>query len=227
MGVFGTSGRRIGLLALSAAIVVGGGLSIAAAATGSNAMHKGHGVNEFGMTQAFLKGRSLSFTYTKGFYCDTSVKTASSSGCEGGQNFRKPPAKDFDPLFITVPLGFTQPMNMLDCPNNLICVDHPGTIGLGRLEKALKPLYPQYSDKQLSQILMNFAVPGHDHYITTANGGKPEWWHVVIVGVTSQKVYNDIRAHKSYAYIHHLMTTKNKNVVGPIQTNMFLFFGAH
>ena len=37
-------------------------------------------------------------------------------------------------------------MKMLECPAGLICVDHPGTIDMTRLEPALKPLYPTLTD---------------------------------------------------------------------------------
>ena len=84
---------------------------------------------------------------------------------------------------------------MLECPAALVCVDHPGTIDLSRLEPALKPLYPQLTDTQLTAALKNFAVPGHDHFITTTNGGQPEWWDVQIVGVTSPSTYDEIRSH--------------------------------
>jgi hypothetical protein len=228
MRTIATSRRRIGVLAVSAAVAVLGGLGIAEATTGStpsNAVSRGHGVNEFGMTEAFLKGKGADFTYTKGFFCDTSVTAAASTGCEAGAGYNKAPAKDFDPLYITVPLGFDQPMHMLDCPNGLICVDHPGTMDLTRLEPALKPLYPKLTDAQLTAALKNFPVPGHDHFITTANGGKAEWWDVQVIGVTSPATYDAIRAHKSFGYIQKLLRDKDKNVLGPIPTNLFLFFG--
>lgn len=222
-----TSRRRIGVLAVSAAVAVLGGLGIAEATTSStpsNAVSRGHGVNEFGMTEAYLKGRSADFTYSKGFFCDTTVAAAASTGCEAGATYNKPPAKDFDPLYITVPLGFDQPMNMLDCPSGLICVDHPGTMDLTRLEGALKPLYPALTDAQLTAALKNFPVPGHDHFITTANAGKAEWWDVQVIGVTNAGTYDEIREHRSFGYIQKLLRDKDKNVLGPIPTNLFLFF---
>lgn len=226
MNVLRASRRRIVVALASALMLVGGGLAIAAASS-SPSNSGGHGPNDYGMTHAYFAGTGLSFTYTKGYYCDTSVASSSQSGCEAGATFRKPPAKQFDPLYITVPLGFSQPMNMIDCPAGLRCVDHPGRIDLTRLEPALKPLYPKLSKKQLTAALRNFMVPGHDHFVTDANWGKPEWWDVKIIGVTSAKVFNDIRAHKSFAYIHHLLVNHNKNVVGPIPTNLFLFFSVH
>ena len=138
---------RTRIVALLATVLLAGGIGVAVAATGSsstpsNAMSAGRGIDEFGMTKAFFKGHATSFTYTKGFFCDTHVRSTASSKCEAGAEVQHAPAKQHDPLYITVPLGFSvQPMNM-DCPNGLMCVDHPGTIDLSRLEPALKPLYP-------------------------------------------------------------------------------------
>jgi hypothetical protein len=221
--------RRLGLFIAAAAVMIAGGVGIAVASTStappSNAMSHGRGINEYGMTSAFYKGTRLRFVYTKGFFCDTHVRSTASSKCEAGANFAKPPARHFDPLFITVPLGFSEPMNMLECPDKLVCVDHPGTIDLRRLEPALKPLYPGVSRKQLLHVLSNYPVPGHDHFITDVNHWKPEWWDVKVIGVTSQKTYNAIRDHRSYAFIHYLLNHHNKQVVGPIPTNLFLYFG--
>lgn len=185
----------------------------------------GRGIGEYGMTKAFYKGSTLSFTYTKGFRCDTSVHSYASSGCEAGANYKKAVAKNIDPLIITVPLGFKAPMT--DCPASLVCVDHPGTIDLTRLEKALKPLYPKLTDAQLYEALKNYPVPAHDHFITTTNSNKGEFWDVKVVGVTSAKVFADIEKHRSYAYIQQLQRQKNKNVTATIPTNLFLYFAAH
>ena len=146
------------------------------------------------------------------------------SQCEVGAKWKKAPAKDFDPLYITVPLGFNRPMNMIDCPANLVCVDHPARIDMTRLEPALKPLYPQLTDAQLTAALRAFRVPAHDHFVTTTNGGRAEWWDVRVIGVTNAKVYDNIRAHKSFGYIKKLLKAKNPAVLGPIPTNLFLFF---
>jgi hypothetical protein len=230
MGVLRLSRRRAGLALVSAAVVVAGGLGIAAASSSappSGAMSNGRGIPGYGMTHGYFKGVPVGFTYTKGFYCDTSVASTASSGCEAGANFKNPPAKDFDPLFITVPLGFSRPMDMIQCPAKLVCIDHPGTIDLTRLEPALKSLYPQLTDAQLTAALKNFATPEHDHFITTANWRKAEWWDVKVIGVTSGKTFDNIRQHKSYGYIQQLLKSGDKSVVGPIDTNLFLYFAAH
>jgi len=216
------------IVGLGIAVMTLAGAGVAVAATSPTpdtaAMNMGHGVNEFGKTDGFLSGKGVGFEYTKGFYCDTSVPSSATTKCEAGATYTKPPSTKFDPLYITVPLGFTVPMHMQDCPAKLVCVDHPDTIDLTRLASALKPLYPQLSEAQLQAALSNFEVPGHDHFVTTANKGKPEWWDVQVVGVTSPKTLAAIRSHKSESYIQKLIKAKDKNVVGPIPTNLFLFF---
>ena len=223
--------KRIGrLMAIAVAITALGGLGVAMAGVNnpfSNASNiPGRGVPESGMTLANYKGIGLDFTYSKGFFCDTTVASTATSACEAGANYNSlpPAAGHTDPLYITVPLGFTVPMNMLQCPDTLICVDHPGTMDLTRLEPALKPLYPNLTDAQLTEALKNFAVPGHDHFIGDTNRGNPEWWPVTIVGVTSPTTYAAIQANRSLSYIQHLLNDHNPTVVGPIPTNLFLYF---
>jgi hypothetical protein len=212
-----------------ATVLVAGGVGMAFAASGSssmtpsNAMHAGRGIDEYGMTKAFYRGHATSFTYSHGYWCDKSVRSTASSRCEAGAKWKKAPAKQHDPLYITVPLGFTvKPMSM-DCPNGLVCVDHPGTIDLRRLEPALKPLYPQLTRKQLLAALRNAPTPGHQHFITTRFGGRPEWWDVRVVGVTSKAEYQKINRHKSAHYL--LEQVKAGNTTGVIPTNLFLYFG--
>jgi hypothetical protein len=227
VSAFRTTRRRVATTIAAAAVVAGGAFGIASAAgshTPTNARAHARGINEFGMTGAYYKGTRVRFTYTRGFWCDRSVPSAASTGCEAGAPYHHAPAAQHDPLYVTVPLGFDRPMT--DCPAGLICVDHPGTIDLSRLEPALKPLYPQLTDAQLRQALKNAPLPNHDHFITDPNWRKPEWWDVQVVGVTSAKTYKNIVARESYGYIAHLLKNHNKNVVGPVPTNLFLYFSA-
>ena len=226
MKIFTKSPR---LLAATMALVAAGGVGVAAAATAaptpSNAIQKGMGINEFGMTQSYFNGHTVSFTYAQGFYCDKHVMAAATSGCEAGAAFKVPPAKNFDPLYITVPLGFTVPAMSLECPSALACVDHPGTIDLSRLEPALKALYPQYTAAQLSAALANTATPGHEHFITTLNGHKAEWWNVDVVGVTSLAEWNAINSHKSFSFLNQQVNQKLTTPIIP--TNLFLSFSVN
>src|SRR3984957_2022562 len=204
--------NRAKVLAASVAIVVAGGVGVAAAASTAspprNATQVGMGINQFGMTKSFFNGGTVSFTYSKGFYCDKSVSAASSTGCEAGAKFNVAPAKNFDPLYIAVPLGFTVPTMSMECPAGLVCVDHPGTIDLSRLEPDLKPLYPSLTAAQLTTALKNSATPGHEHFITTLNGGKAEWWNVDVIGVTKLSEWNAIMAHKSFAFLNQQVSKK-------------------
>jgi hypothetical protein len=224
MRFIGQGRGRIVVAAIVLLMAGGVGVAVAAGTSSppSNAVRAGHGINEFGLTRAYLKGHSVQVRYTKGFYCDTRVSSAASTKCEGGARWKKPPASDFDPLYITVPLGFkVRPMHM-ECPDKLVCVDHPGTIDLTRLEPALKPLYPQLTDAQLTEALKNFETPGHNHFITTRAGGVREWWDVRIVGVTDRTEYNKITRHASARFLLH--EVKAGRTTGVIPTNMFLFF---
>jgi hypothetical protein len=225
------TGNRTRVLAAGIAAVTAAGIGIASASTSStpsNAVHTGKGVAEFGMTKSFYDGHTVSFTYTKGFYCDASVTSAASSGCEAGTNYTTPPAKNFDPLYITVPLGnfaAKLPAMKMECPTALICVDHPGTIDLSRLESTIHTIAPFSGDTDaaLTAALQNYATPGHEHFITTTNGGKAEWWDVKVVAVTTLAEWNAINKHESYSYLANQI--KAKKAVGPIDTNLFLYFG--
>ena len=226
--------RKLGrIVAFAIAITAVAGVGVAVAGVNnppSNASNiPGRGIPESGMTHANYEGVPLDFTYSKGFFCDTSVASTATSKCEAGAPFNSlPPAAGHeDPLYITVPLGFTIPMDMLQCPDSLVCVDHPGTIDMTRLESALKPLYPNLTDAQLTEALKNFAVPGHDHFIDDTNRGKPEWWDVRVVGVTSPATYAAIQAHRSVGYIQQLIRAHDTTVVGPIPTNIFLYFAVN
>ncbi|BCJ43465.1 hypothetical protein GCM10010168_42250 [Actinoplanes ianthinogenes] len=208
-------------VSVAAIVMAAGGGAIAKAAHAAES--GGRGPNEYGMTMGSHAGHSSSFTYTHGFYCDTHVAAASTTGCEAGEAAEVAPAKHVDPLFITVPLGFTA--KGLDCPDKLTCVDHPMNLDMTRLAAALAPVYKTTPEK-LTPALRNFTTPGHDHFIGTKAEGKAEWWDVRVVGVTDPATYRAVQQHRSWTYLHGLIKAKNKHVVGPIPTNMFLFFAA-
>jgi hypothetical protein len=223
------SSGRTRLLAGVSAIALAGGVGAATASTSSSmdmgaahAMQMGHGHSSYGMTKAFYNGKAVSFTYSKGYFCDTSVSSKAPTGCEAGATFNKAPAPRFAPLYITVPLGFSVPQMSMDCPTGIVCVDHPGKIDLSRLEPALKPLYPGVSKKALTKTLSSTATPGHDHFITTKADGKPIWWDVKVVGVTKKSEYNKIAHHKSAKFLLHEVNAGKTTPVIP--TNLFLFF---
>jgi hypothetical protein len=214
-------GRARVVVPLFAAAVALGSLGVAQATSTSGGMGQG----QFGKTVGFYQGHEVSFTCTHGYFCDTSIPAKSTTGCEAGTGWKKAPSPMHDPLYITVPLGFNVPAMQMDCPNKLVCVDHPDTIDLSRLATVLAPIFGTTPAK-LAPVLANYATPGHDHFVTTLNGGKAEWWDVYVVGVTSRAVYDDIHEHGSATYLQKLIAAKNPNVTAPIPTNLFLFFSA-
>ena len=218
-------GRRLAALAVPVAAValVIGGLSSAQASARHEAMTMGQ--NQFGMTAGNYQGRSSTFTYTHGYWCDESVRAASSTGCEVGQVWNKAPSSQHDPLYITVPLGFTVPQTKMECPDKLVCVDHPATLDLSRLASALAPIFG-ITPAKLAPLLKNYATPGHSHYLSDLNMGKAEWWDVQVIGVTDPATWYRIQNHHSFDYIQSLIAAKNPNVTAPIPTNLFLFFAA-
>ncbi|HEX4490684.1 MAG TPA: hypothetical protein VH914_05705, partial [Acidimicrobiia bacterium] len=76
--------KRIGRI-VAGAVVIGalaiGGVAVAGVNNpASNASNiPGRGINEFGMTVANYDGVPLDFTYSKGFYCDTTVPSTATS----------------------------------------------------------------------------------------------------------------------------------------------------
>ncbi|MBC5803264.1 MAG: hypothetical protein GIX03_09800 [Candidatus Eremiobacteraeota bacterium] len=171
---------------------------------------RGHGrLNAYGKTNNNESGLLLEDIYTRTWFCDLSVPAQSSSGCEVGASYNHPPVppNQFDPLYITVPLGFAVPPMQMQCPNGLVCVDHPGTIDLSRIG-----------------LPGNVPTPGHDHFTTTTNQGAPEFWDVFVIGVKNRQTYDAIEAHRSFSYIEQLIKAGNPYVTKPIPTNLFLYF---
>lgn len=164
--------------------------------------------NEFGKTNNFDEGHLTQDTYSHTWYCDTSVTAHSATGCEAGATFKRPPSSAaYDPLYITVPLGFAVPEIKMQCPQGLVCVDHPPTVDLSAIGGPT-----------------NAMTPGHDHFTTTTNNFQPEWWDVIVIGVKNRQTYDEIAAHRSYAYIAQLIASHNPYVTPEIPTNIFLYF---
>lgn len=122
------------------------------------------------MTDALCDGHLAPFMHTRGLYCDLHVSSEASLGCEVGAPYEAPLARSFDPLYITVPLGFSVPAMSMQCPDGLVCVDHPGTIDLSRLE----PLYPQLTAAELTADLKTMPTSGPDNFVATLDEGRPE-----------------------------------------------------
>ena len=177
-----------------------------------------------GMTGAYYNARAVTEVYTKKWYCDTSVPSKATSGCEQGARANVPPPGHYDPEYAIVPIGFT-PADAMDmnCPLHHVCVAHPATIDMTRVANALA-MVKKTTGPMLLPTLGNTPVPGHNHYLTTVYDDKPEWWNVVIIGCTNPATYDAIVAHKSFAYIEKLMAAGDPALLPPTPTNLFLYF---
>jgi hypothetical protein len=217
---------RRGVISAIAAVTVLSGIGTTVALAKPLTTQAQRGVDGFGMTKAFFNGKTVNFTYNLGYFCDKTVKSFSSTGCEVGIPYAHAPSHQHSPLIITVPLGFKIPTYAVDCPTGLTCIDHPGTIDLSPVEPALKGLFPTLTDAQLTDALKNYGVPGHDHFIGTLAKGKPQWWEVRVVVVTSAATYKTLQQKKSLAYVLKLLKDKDPSLVGTVKTNLFLYFAA-
>lgn len=165
------------------------------------------------------QGSSVNLFYTSPFFCDASVQKAGTNPCEAGQKPNQLPpditsAQFTDPLYIPTPLFKQPPVNDLQCPSGLPCIDHPMTADLSRLAKTLG--VP-------ASALANFGLPGHDHIITTRNSDHPEWWPVTVIGVTNPASFAIITQAHSYAEVKKLEANPANGVL-EVPTNIYLFF---
>jgi hypothetical protein len=196
-----------GLLVAIMSVVFG--TTMASAHSGGMSMSSMQAPAQVGTTQGWLHGKTVKFVYTKNFFCKEPPSSAAGSHCEVGANYNAIPAKDFDPLYVVVPIGFTPSSSTLQCPTAGSCVDHPHRVDLSRV-------FGSGTEDAL--------LPPHSHIVTTAASHDGEWWNVDVVGVTSQHAWNRIVDHKSYRTIRHMRANGNSHVTDNITSNLFLFF---
>jgi hypothetical protein len=210
-----TGPRRVGLALVG---VLGVGLAIASgtafASSGSSAGMSMAGMtssdgNAVGTTKGWYDGKTVTFYYTKNFFCKTPPASGAKSNCEAGSDYTQTPANAFDPLYVVVPLGFTPPKSTLQCPTAGHCIDHPSTIDLSAV---------------LGSGTSDVLLPAHSHVVATANGGQSEWWNVDVVGVKDLAAWNKIVSAKCDSEVMHLQKFDSKEVTGNIPTNLFLYF---
>ncbi len=211
-----TGTRRAGLAlmgALGVALAVASGTAFAS--SGSPVASKGmagmssSSASHIGTTKGWFDGKTVTFRYTRNFFCQNPPASGATSKCEGGANYTQTPSPTFDPLYVVVPLGFTPPKSTLQCPTPGKCIDHPSTIDLSAV---------------LGSGTSNVLLPAHSHVVATTNKGGSEWWNVDVVGVKSLADWNKIVAAKSDAEVQYLQKTDSSHVTGNITTNLFLFF---
>ncbi|MEO7235833.1 MAG: hypothetical protein ABIW80_10725 [Lapillicoccus sp.] len=163
-------------------------------------------------TPAWVDGKTVSIQYPQNFFCDKSVPSSAPSGCEVGTDSNVGPVANADRsvLYVLVPLfAGADPTPMCavaSCPN------HPTTIDLSRIAGALG------ADPSA---VASVALPAHSHILDGPAGG---WWDTKIVAVTNEASWAKLAAGKSEATMNALIADPTSGVVGPIPTNLYLFF---
>ena len=203
------SRRRAGAASLVAASVLISSLALTgiAAASGSTITPVSGAT-----TPAWVHGTTVTIQYPRDFFCDTSVPSGASSGCEVGSDSNRGPVPHADRsvLYVLVPL-FANPSPAPMCAA-ASCPNHPLTIDLSRIAGALGAT---------PDAVASVALPAHSHILDGPAGG---WWDVKVVAVTNQAAWAQLAAGKSEATMNALINTPNSGVLGPIPTNLYLFF---
>ena len=163
-------------------------------------------------TPAWSGGSTVTVQYAQNFFCDKNVASASPSGCEVGAPATVGPVANPDRsvLYVLVPL-FANPSPAPMCAV-ASCPNHPLDIDLSRIAGALGA-----SPDAVSSV----PLPAHSHILDGNAGG---WWQVKIVAVTNQDAWSRLAAGKSEATMNALLADPNSGVLGPIPTNLYLFF---
>ena len=203
--------RRLGL---AASVITG--LVIASVSVGTAALASGSGSTvqpvSSAVTPAWSNGQTVQIQYPQNFFCDTSVASSASSGCEVGTAANVGPVgnPNRSVLYVLVPL-FHNPSPAPMCAQ-ASCPNHPLNIDLSRIAGALGAMPDAVAEVPL---------PAHSHILDGNAGG---WWQVKIIAVTSEAGWSQLAAGKSQAVMDALIATPNSGVVGPIATNLYLFF---
>lgn len=203
--------RRLGL---AASVITG--LVIASVSVGTAALASGSGSTvqpvSSAVTPAWSNGQTVQIQYPQNFFCDTTVASSASSGCEVGTAANVGPVgnPNRSVLYVLVPL-FPNPSPAPMCAQ-ASCPNHPLNIDLSRIAGALSA-----SPDAVAEV----PLPAHSHILDGNAGG---WWQVKIIAVTSEAGWLQLAAGKSQAVMDALIATPNSGVVGPIATNLYLFF---
>jgi hypothetical protein len=197
-------GPRILVAGLIAASVAVSGLGLAGAALAANSTPSTVKPVSDATTPAWVNGKTVTVQYPQNFFCDSSVASGASSGCEIGTPATKGPTgqKVFSVLYVLVPF-FTPTKDLnLHCPEVGSCVNHPMTIDLSAIGASA-----------------DSSLPAHSHILDGPAGG---WWEVEVVGVTSQAAWDQLAAGKSLATLRAVQAAGN--ATGDVPTNLYLFF---
>ena len=93
-----------------------------------------HGGASVGFTDGWENGTTVSFFYTKNFFCAEPPESGAPTQCEVGEDGTVDPRPGKIPvLYVMTPTGFTPDVSTLQCPIAGNCIDHPSTIDLSRV----------------------------------------------------------------------------------------------
>jgi hypothetical protein len=177
--------------------------------------HNAHDDAPFGFTDGWQNGTTVSFFYSKPFFCAEPPSSAAATKCEVGEDGTVDPRPGKIPvLYVMTPVGFRPPDATLQCPVVGSCINHPSTIDLSRV------FGPNKADVPL---------PAHSHIIDSdlaesqANGGQAGWWEIEVIGVSDPAVWDQIVAGKSLATVRALQA-RGTGITNDIRSNAYLFF---
>lgn len=206
------SGRSRPVWGSITSVLVGVALAIAGLAGAAFASPSSTTPVSRATTPAWSGGNTVTVQYAQNFFCDKSVASASPSGCEVGTPATVGPVANPNRsvLYVLVPL-FANPSPAPMCAV-ASCPNHPLDIDLSRIAGALGA-----SPDAVSSV----PLPAHSHILDGNAGG---WWQVKIVAVTNQGAWSQLAAGKSEATMNALLADPNSGVLGPIPTNLYLFF---
>ncbi|WP_415857404.1 hypothetical protein [Sinomonas sp. G460-2] len=196
------------LLAVLAGLALAtGGVAAAAFAAGSTVLPVSSAT-----TQAWTGGQTVTIQYPQDYFCDTSVAASTPSGCEVGTAANRGPVANPDRsvLYVLVPL-FANPSPAPMCAV-ASCPNHPLDIDLSRIAGALGA-----SPGAVASV----PLPAHSHILDGPAGG---WWQVKVVAVTTQTAWAQLAAGKSESTMNALLAAPGSGVIGPVPTNLYLFF---
>jgi hypothetical protein len=172
------------------------------------AAHNGN-IAEMGTTGGWLDGRTVTFKYSKDFFCQQPPASAADSGCALGEEptVAPRPGADIPVLYVMTPLGFRPDESTLQCPEVGNCINHPSTLDVTRV----------FGDSEATR---NFALPAHSHIVDVRKGG---WWEIEVIGVTDPAVWDEIAEAKSLDRVRELQAAGD-GITGDIPSNLYLWF---
>lgn len=160
-----------------------------------------------GFTEGWFDGTTVTFFYTREFFCAEPPTSGAPSECEVGEDGTVDPRPGPIPtLYVMTPVGFRPDDSTLHCPIVGSCINHPSTIDVSRV------FGPGFEDVPL---------PAHSHIIDQVHGG---WWELEVIGVRDPAVWDQIVAGKSLATVRALQASNPGGITDDIPTNLYLFF---